>query len=207
MRPPAARAPASRGVAARHHRGHAAVRGPTGYNDVRPAGPGRPVSLVHALAARAQPPRWKMLAICPLLSLVQPPLLPPLGGWPVLCRTLPGYWCIANDRRGRGRPSQPWGGNEMDTYAGDLAALVETLDLKDAVPVGRSTGAGEALSIDRHDTRRVPKAVLVGAVPPLMGHLRGRQGRHAEGLSRRAARPVLDPQGPGKRGSPGLSKA
>jgi non-heme chloroperoxidase len=80
-----------------------------------------------------------------------------------------GYRCIAHDRRGHGRSSQTWNGNEMDTYADDLAALVEALDLKDAVHVGHSTGGGEvARYIGRHGTRRVAKAVLIGAVPPLM---------------------------------------
>jgi non-heme chloroperoxidase len=80
-----------------------------------------------------------------------------------------GYRAIAHDRRGHGRSSQPWNGNEMDTYADDLAAIVEALDLKDAVHVGHSTGGGEvARYIGRHGTKRVSKAVLVGAVPPLM---------------------------------------
>ena len=80
-----------------------------------------------------------------------------------------GYRCIAHDRRGHGRSSQPWNGNEMDTYADDLAKLVEALDLKDAVHIGHSTGGGEvARYIGRHGTKRVAKAVLIGAVPPLM---------------------------------------
>ncbi len=80
-----------------------------------------------------------------------------------------GYRCIAHDRRGHGRSSQPWSGNEMDTYADDLAALVEALDLKDVVHVGHSTGGGEvARYIGRHGTGQVAKAVLIGAVPPLM---------------------------------------
>jgi non-heme chloroperoxidase len=80
-----------------------------------------------------------------------------------------GYRCIAHDRRGHGRSSQPWTGNNMDTYADDLAALVETLDLKRAVHVGHSTGGGEvARYIGRHGTKRVAKAVLIGAVPPIM---------------------------------------
>ena len=80
-----------------------------------------------------------------------------------------GFRCIAHDRRGHGRSSQPWNGNEMDTYADDLAALVEALDVKDAVHVGHSTGGGEvARYIGRHGTKRVAKAVLIGAVPPLM---------------------------------------
>jgi non-heme chloroperoxidase len=80
-----------------------------------------------------------------------------------------GYRCIAHDRRGHGRSSQPWNGNDMDTYADDLATLVEALDLTDAVHVGHSTGGGEvARYIGRHGTRRVAKAVLVSAIPPLM---------------------------------------
>ncbi len=80
-----------------------------------------------------------------------------------------GYRCIAHDRRGHGRSSQPSNGNEMNTYADDLAALVEKLDLKNAVHVGHSTGGGEvARYIGRHGTKRVAKAVLIGAVPPLM---------------------------------------
>jgi len=80
-----------------------------------------------------------------------------------------GYRCIAHDRRGHGRSSQPWNGNDMDTYADDLAALVKTLELKNAIHVGHSTGGGEvARYIARHGTKRVAKAVLIGAVPPLM---------------------------------------
>jgi non-heme chloroperoxidase len=80
-----------------------------------------------------------------------------------------GYRVIAHDRRGNGRSSQPWDGNEMDTYADDLAELFEALDLKDAVMVGHSTGGGEvARYLGRHGTQRVAKAVLIGAVPPLM---------------------------------------
>ena len=80
-----------------------------------------------------------------------------------------GYRCIAHDRRGHGRSSQPWQGNEMDTYADDLAALVAELGLKSAVHIGHSTGGGEvARYIGRHGTTRVAKAVLIGAVPPLM---------------------------------------
>jgi len=80
-----------------------------------------------------------------------------------------GYRCIAHDRRGHGRSSQPWGGNDMDTYADDLAALVEALKLDKAVHVGHSTGGGEvARYIGRHGTKRVAKAVLISAVPPLM---------------------------------------
>ena len=80
-----------------------------------------------------------------------------------------GYRCIAHDRRGHGRSSQPWSGNDMDTYADDLAALAETLDLRNAIHVGHSTGGGEvARYIGRHGSTRVAKAVLIGAVPPLM---------------------------------------
>src|SRR5579859_6472320 len=80
-----------------------------------------------------------------------------------------GYRCIAHDRRGHGRSSQPWAGNEMDTYADDLAELVKALDLKEAIHVGHSTGGGEvARYIGRHGSSRVSAAVLIGAVPPLM---------------------------------------
>lgn len=80
-----------------------------------------------------------------------------------------GYRCVAHDRRGHGRSSQPWNGNDMDTYADDLAELVQALDLQDAVHVGHSTGGGEvARYIGRHGTRRVAKAVLISAVPPIM---------------------------------------
>jgi non-heme chloroperoxidase len=80
-----------------------------------------------------------------------------------------GFRCIAHDRRGHGRSDQPWDGNEMNTYADDLAELVKHLDLEDAIHVGHSTGGGEvARYIGRHGTERVAKAVLIGAVPPLM---------------------------------------
>jgi non-heme chloroperoxidase len=80
-----------------------------------------------------------------------------------------GFRCIAHDRRGHGRSSQPWSGNEMDTYADDLATLAGALDLRNAIHVGHSTGGGEvARYIGRHGTKRVAKAVLIGAVPPLM---------------------------------------
>ncbi len=80
-----------------------------------------------------------------------------------------GYRCIAHDRRGHGRSSQPWNGNDLDTYADDLAELVKTLDLTDAIHVGHSTGGGEvARYIGRHGSKRVAKAVLIGAIPPLM---------------------------------------
>ena len=99
-------------------------------------------------------------------------------GWPLSADALEdqmiflashGYRVIAHDRRGHGRSSQPWHGNDMDTYADDLAELVQNLDLKDAIHVGHSTGGGEvARYIGRHGTKRVAKAVLIGAVPPLM---------------------------------------
>jgi non-heme chloroperoxidase len=80
-----------------------------------------------------------------------------------------GFRCIAHDRRGHGRSSQTWTGNDMDAYAEDLAKVVETLELKDAVHVGHSTGGGEvARYIGRYGTKRVAKAVLISAVPPLM---------------------------------------
>ncbi len=80
-----------------------------------------------------------------------------------------GYRAIAHDRRGHGRSSQPWQGNDMDTYADDLAAAIEALDLRDVTLVGHSTGGGEvARYIGRHGTARVAKAVLIAAVPPLM---------------------------------------
>jgi non-heme chloroperoxidase len=99
-------------------------------------------------------------------------------GWPLSAEafedqmfflTSRGYRCIAHDRRGHGRSSQPWNGNDLDTYADDLAQLAETLDLKNAIHVGHSTGGGEvARYIGRHSTKRVAKAVLIGAIPPLM---------------------------------------
>jgi non-heme chloroperoxidase len=80
-----------------------------------------------------------------------------------------GYRCIAHDRRGHGRSSQPWDGNDMDTYADDLAALTESLDLQAAIHVGHSTGGGElARYIGRHGSKRVAKAVFIGAVTPIM---------------------------------------
>jgi non-heme chloroperoxidase len=99
-------------------------------------------------------------------------------GWPLCADAwedqmvflgLKGYRCIAHDRRGHGRSSQPWNGNDMDTYADDLAALTQALDLQHAIHVGHSTGGGEvARYIGRHGSARVAKAVLIGAVPPLM---------------------------------------
>jgi non-heme chloroperoxidase len=80
-----------------------------------------------------------------------------------------GYRCIAHDRRGHGRSSQPWSGNDLDTYADDLAELAEALDLKDAIHVGHSTGGGEvARYIGRHGSSRVDKGVLIGAITPVM---------------------------------------
>jgi non-heme chloroperoxidase len=80
-----------------------------------------------------------------------------------------GYRVIAHDRRSHGRPGQTWDGNEMDTYADDLAALFETLELNNAVMVGHSTGGGEvARYIGRHGSKRVAKAVLISSVPPVM---------------------------------------
>jgi non-heme chloroperoxidase len=80
-----------------------------------------------------------------------------------------GFRCIAHDRRGHGRSSQPWSGNDMDTYADDLSELIETLDLKGALLIGFSAGGGEVTRyIGRHGTKRVAKVALISAVPPLM---------------------------------------
>ena len=88
-----------------------------------------------------------------------------------------GYRCIAHDRRGHGRSSQPWQGNDLDTYADDLAELTAQLDLHDAIHVGHSTGGGEvARYIGRHGTKRVAKAVLISAIPPLMLKTSGNPG-------------------------------
>ena len=88
-----------------------------------------------------------------------------------------GYRCIGHDRRGHGRSSQPWNGNDMDTYADDLAELFEALDLKNAVMIGHSTGGGEvARFIGRHVTKRVSKSVLMGAVPPIMVNTKNNPG-------------------------------
>ncbi len=99
-------------------------------------------------------------------------------GWPLdadawedqmLFLSARGFRCIAHDRRGHGRSSQPWNGNDMDTYAGDVDELVRELDLHDFIHVGHSTGGGEvARYIGRHGTSRVSKAVLISAVPPIM---------------------------------------
>ncbi len=88
-----------------------------------------------------------------------------------------GYRTIAHDRRGHGRSGQPWNGNDMDTYADDLAELTKALELKDAVHVGHSTGGGEvARYIGRHGTSRVAKTVLIGSVTPLMVSTAGNPG-------------------------------
>jgi non-heme chloroperoxidase len=88
-----------------------------------------------------------------------------------------GFRAVAPDRRGHARSSQPWNGNDMDHYADDLAALIEALDLHDAVLVGHSTGGGEVTRyIGRHGTSRVSKAILVGAIPPLMVKTAGNPG-------------------------------
>jgi non-heme chloroperoxidase len=80
-----------------------------------------------------------------------------------------GYRCVAHDRRGHGRSSQPWQGNDLDTYADDLAELIKALDLDKAILVGHSTGGGEVVRyIGRHGTDRVAKAVLIGAIPPIL---------------------------------------
>lgn len=99
-------------------------------------------------------------------------------GWPLTADTWEdqmfflanhGYRCIAHDRRGHGRSSQPWTGNDMDTYADDLAKLIETLDLKNVILVGHSTGGGEVTRyIGRHGTKRIAKAVLISSVPPFL---------------------------------------
>jgi non-heme chloroperoxidase len=99
-------------------------------------------------------------------------------GWPLtadawedqmLFLAMHGYRCIAHDRRGHGRSSQPWDGNNMDTYAADLATLVDKLDLKHAIHVGHSAGGGEVVRyLRRHGPTRTAKAVLISAVPPLM---------------------------------------
>src|SRR4029434_442386 len=99
-------------------------------------------------------------------------------GWPLhsdmwdgqmMCVAQQGFRVVAHDRRGHGRSSQAWSGNDMDGYADDLAAVVEALDLKDIIMVGRSTrGCEVARYIGRHGTKRVAKAVLLAAVPPIM---------------------------------------
>ena len=105
-----------------------------------------------------------------------------------------GYRCIAHDRRGHGRSSQPWNGNDMDTYADDLAELVQKLDLKNAIHVGHSTGGGEvARYIGRHGTKRVAKAVLIGAVPPLMLKTRSQSRRHCRSKCSTSSAPASRP--------------
>jgi non-heme chloroperoxidase len=100
-----------------------------------------------------------------------------------------GYRCIAHDRRGHGRSSQPWQGNDMNAYAGDLAQLVQSLDLSNAIHVGQSTGGGEvARYIGRHGTKRVAKALLIGAIPPLMLKTTGNpEGTPTEALDARSS--------------------
>jgi non-heme chloroperoxidase len=94
-----------------------------------------------------------------------------------------GYRAIAHDRRGGGRSGQPWEGNDLTTYADDLAGLIEHLDLRDVVLVGHSTGGGEVTRyLGRHGTSRVAKVVLLGAIPPLML----RTEANPEGLPRSA---------------------
>ena len=131
-----------------------------------------------------------------------------------------GHRAIAHDRRGHGRSSQTWHGNEMDTYADDLACLIEKLDLSDLTLVGHSTGGGEIVHyVGRHGTARVAKLVLVGAVPPLMlqtddnpeglpidvfdGIRAGEARQPVPALPRPGRRPVLRPQ-PARRRGPGL---
>ena len=132
-------------------------------------------------------------------------------GWPLTADALEdqmfflashGYRCIAHDRRGHGRSSQPWNGNDMDTYADDLAELVEALDLKDAIHVGHSTGGGEvARYIGRHGTTRVAKAVLISAVPPLMLKTPANPGGTADRGVRWAPRRRRSPTAPSSEGS------
>ena len=99
-----------------------------------------------------------------------------------------GFRCIAHDRRGHGRSSQPWAGNEMDTYADDLATVIDTLNLTNAFLVGFSTGGGEvARYIGRHGTARVAKAALVSAVPPLMLKTAAKIGRSTKKRGRISA--------------------
>ena len=105
-----------------------------------------------------------------------------------------GYRCIAHDRRGHGRSSQPWDGNDMDPYADDLAELFEKLDLKNAMMVGHSTGGGEvARYIGRHGTKRVSKAVLMGAVPPHHAEDAAQSRRVADRGLRRLPRRRISP--------------
>jgi pimeloyl-ACP methyl ester carboxylesterase len=109
-----------------------------------------------------------------------------------------GYRCIAHDRRGHGRSSQPWNGNDLDTYADDLAALTEALDLKNAIHVGHSTGGGEvARYIGRYGTKRVRRHAL----------FEDRQRSNLQDLPRRSPRHVLHPQRRDQRRPPRLHQA
>lgn len=93
-----------------------------------------------------------------------------------------GFRCIAHDRRGHGRSSQPWNGNDMNTYADDMAQLVKALKLKDVIHVGHSTGGGEVVRyISRHGSENVAKAILIGAVPPLMLKTKSNPWRFTDG--------------------------
>ena len=105
-----------------------------------------------------------------------------------------GYRCIAHDRRGHGRSSQPWKGNDLDTYADDLAKLVEALGLTKAIHVGHSTGGGEvARYIGRHGTQRVAKAVLIERDSAADVEDGGQSGRHADRGLRSTARSIRSP--------------
>ena len=134
-----------------------------------------------------------------------------------------GYRVVAHDRRGHGRSSQVGDGHDMDHYAADAAAVVEHLDLRNAVHVGHSTGGGEAARyVARHGKGRVAKLVLIGAVPPIMVKIAGQPGRHAHRgvrrlpeaarrqprgvLPRRRERPVLRLQPAGRKGVPGRDR-
>jgi non-heme chloroperoxidase len=131
-----------------------------------------------------------------------------------------GYRVIAHDRRGHGRSSQPWDGHEMDTFSDDLAALIEKLELRDAVLVGHSTGGGEVTRyLGRHGTKRVSKAALIGAVPPLMlktdsnpdglplsvfDGIRAGVSTHRSEFYRALAQPFFGLNREGSKASPGL---
>jgi non-heme chloroperoxidase len=134
-----------------------------------------------------------------------------------------GFRVIAHDRRGHGRSSQTWDGNDMDTYADDLAELLETLDLRDVILIGHSTGGGEvARYIGRHGTSRLARVVLMGAVPPLMlqtrnnpagqplsafDQLRTAAARDRSQFLRELAMPFYSYNRPGARVSPGVVDA
>ena len=107
-----------------------------------------------------------------------------------------GYRAIAHDRRGHGRSSQPWTGHDLDTYADDLAQLIEQLDLREVVLVGHSTGGGEVTRyVGRHGTDRVAKVVLLGAIPPLMLKTAANPNGHPDrGLRRHPRRRLERPQ-------------